>query len=83
MRLADFTDEQLDAFFDRLDETPQHRGGGYIVSLGPAEFRSRPAPRFPRLERRQRQLAEIETERDRRSAWLEMTGRLLEIEEQL
>lgn len=70
-------------FWDALDEQPTRRSGGFIVSLGPAEFRSRPAPRFPRLERRQRRLAQLESDMDRRSAWLEMTGRLLEMEEHL
>ena len=70
-------------FWDALDEQPTRRSGGFIVSLGPTEFRSKPAPRFPRLERRQRRLAEIETETDRRSAWLETTGRLLAMEEHL
>ncbi len=71
------------SFWDELDETPTRRAGGFIVGFGPGEFRSRPAQRFPRLEHRRRRLAELESEMDRRSAWLEITGRLLEMEEKL
>ena len=68
--------ELTQEFWDRLDETPQRRGGGFVVSFGPAEFRSGLVPRFPRLERRRKQLAEI-TRR------LEMEERRLEMEERL
>jgi hypothetical protein len=59
-------DELSAEFFDWLDEQPQRRGGGRIVSVREvAESRSQPregAPqpassRFPGMERRRHQLA--------------------------
>lgn len=49
-------------FFDALDELPQRRAGGRVISMEPAkrgksEFRSRAA--FPRLDRCKARLAEI------------------------
>ena len=61
--------DERSAFFAWLDEQPQRRGGGRIVSVREvAELRSQlrggvlqPArsPRFPELERRRRRLALI------------------------
>jgi hypothetical protein len=46
-----------------IDESPSYSSGGRIIAFGFAEKRSRPKrKRFPRLEARQRKLAQLERE---------------------
>ena len=84
-------------YFDWLAEQPQSPQGLLVRVKGETrvvprpslvEFRSRHAQRFPRLERRRKRLAELESEfvptpMGRRSEWLKVTGRLLEMQERL
>jgi hypothetical protein len=64
------------AFWDELDETPQRRAGGYIVSV---KARSeRPESRMADLEHRSRF-----PRREARARYLELLGYLIEKEDRL
>lgn len=66
---------QEQAFFDRLDETPQQRAGGFIVAMGDVEFRSRPL-----LEVATARLAIYRRQLEREAQLLEMEEALSEPE---
>lgn len=61
--VSDWLTPEQKGFFDRLDETPTRRAGGYVISVhqlkqGKGEYRSTSA-RFPRLKRCKARLARL------------------------
>jgi hypothetical protein len=84
-KLSNMSDAELQAFFDRYDEQPQRRGGGFVASIKPlGEFRSRlpalskgPKPLEYRSRKRRRRTAEVALQLDEMAVRMQAEDRRL------